>query len=230
MAAQAPRMSEAEKQALLNRMMGNAGIAPGAPSMPPTAAPAGFSAPVMPSVMAGEQLNLIERLAPTWGVTAGRWVAKQDKGMKVASGLVGVLMLIVGLFLLVGGGYTSIQGVRVPLGLTLQRLGYDTISPETFPAIGWWLFPLASNMVQIFSKHIAGLKRFWFWTVLYDSVSTAVYMTIGISAFLAAFERVSSILVATLIAALISMFIVVQSEKITFSALCVIRGAVKRKA
>jgi hypothetical protein len=216
MAAQAPRMSEAEKKALLNRMFRNAGIAPGAPSMP--------------GMMASEQLTLIERLAPLWGVTAGKWVAKQDKGMRVASGLVGVLMLMIGLFLLVGGGYTSIQGVRVPLGLTLQRLGYDTINPESFPALGWWLLPFANNVIQIFSKHISGLKKMWFPSVLFDTGTTAVYMTIGVAAFLAAFERSAPILVAAFIATFISLIIVVQAEKITFAALCVIRGAVKRKA
>jgi hypothetical protein len=55
-------------------------------------------------------------------------------------------------------------------------------------------------------------------------------MTFGIAAFLAAFERSMPILLVTLIAALISLFVVVQAEKITFAALCVIRGAVKRKA
>jgi hypothetical protein len=120
--------------------------------------------------------------------------------------------------------------VRVPLGLTLQRLGYDTINPESFPALGWWLLPFANNVIQIFSKHISGLKKMWFPSVLFDTGTTAVYMTIGVAAFLAAFERSAPILVAAFIATFISLIIVVQAEKITFAALCVIRGAVKRKA
>jgi hypothetical protein len=150
--------------------------------------------------------------------------------MRVASGLVGVLMLMIGLFLLVGGGYTSIQGVRVPLGLTLQRLGSDIINPEAFPALGWWLLPFANNVIQIFSKHISGLKTLWRPSIIYDTTTTAVYMTIGVTAFLAAFDRTTSILIAAFVATAISLFIVVQAEQITFAALCVIRGSVKRKA
>lgn len=209
MAVQAPpRMTEAEKQELLQKMMRNANAAS------PLGAP----------------LTLIERLAPLWGVTAGKWVAKQDKGMRVASGVVGVLMLLIGLFLLIGGGYTSIQGVRVPLGLTLQRIGSDIINPEAFPALGWWLLPFANNVIQIFSKHISGLKTLWRPSIIYDTTTTAVYMTIGVTAFLAAFDRTTSILIAAFVATAISLFIVVQAEQITFAALCVIRGSVKRKA
>lgn len=173
-------------------------------------------------------LVLVERLAPSWGVEAGRWIASQDRGMRTAAGLVGILMLLVGLFFLVGGGYTSIQGLRIPLALTLQRLGY-TMESETFPPIYWWLLPLANNIVQIFSKHIRGLKTMWRPTVLYDAITTAVYLAIGISAFLVAFERTAHILIICGIAAALSLIITVQAEKVTFAALCVIRGATGRK-
>ena len=227
MAVQAtPRMTEAEKQALLQKMMGNADAA--SPPVVNTSMPLHSSGMTMAQF--GTPLTLIERLAPLWGVTAGKWVAKQDKGMRVASGVVGVLMLVIGLFLLIGGGYTSIQGVRVPLGLTLQRLGSDIINPEAFPALGWWLLPFANNVIQIFSKHISGLKTLWRPSIIYDTTTTAVYMTIGVMAFLAAFDRTTSILIAAFVATAISLFIVVQAEQITFAALCVIRGSVKRKA
>jgi hypothetical protein len=173
-------------------------------------------------------LVLVERLAPSWGVEAGRWIATQDRGMRTAAGLVGILMLIVGLFFLVGGGYTSIQGLRIPLALTLQRLGY-TMDSESFPPIYWWLLPLANNIVQVFSKHIKGLKTMWRPTVLYDAITTAVYLSIGVSAFLVAFERPAHILIVCGVAALLSLIITVQAEKITFAALCVIRGATGRK-
>lgn len=227
MAVQAtPRMTEAEKQALLQKMMGNADAA--SPPVVNTSMPLHSSGMTMAQF--GTPLTLIERLAPLWGVTAGKWVAKQDKGMRVASGVVGVLMLVIGLFLLIGGGYTSIQGVRVPLGLTLQRIGSDIINPEAFPALGWWLLPFANNVIQIFSKHISGLKTLWRPSIIYDTTTTAVYMTIGVMAFLAAFDRTTSILIAAFVATAISLFIVVQAEQITFAALCVIRGSVKRKA
>ena len=227
MAVQAtPRMTEAEKQALLQKMMGNADAA--SPPVVNTSMPLHSSGMTMAQF--GAPLTLIERLAPLWGVTAGKWVAKQDKGMRVASGVVGVLMLVIGLFLLIGGGYTSIQGVRVPLGLTLQRIGSDIINPEAFPALGWWLLPFANNVIQIFSKHISGLKTLWRPSIIYDTTTTAVYMTIGVMAFLAAFDRTTSILIAAFVATAISLFIVVQAEQITFAALCVIRGSVKRKA
>lgn len=227
MAVQAtPRMTEAEKQALLQKMMGNADAA--SPPVVNTSMPLHSSGMTMAQF--GTPLTLIERLAPLWGVTAGKWVAKQDKGMRVASGVVGVLMLLIGLFLLIGGGYTSIQGVRVPLGLTLQRIGSDIINPEAFPALGWWLLPFANNVIQIFSKHISGLKTLWRPSIIYDTTTTAVYMTIGVMAFLAAFDRTTSILIAAFVATAISLFIVVQAEQITFAALCVIRGSVKRKA
>src|SRR4051812_2850675 len=88
------------------------------------------------------------RLAPRWAHESAEWLTDQPDTWRVIGGVIGVIMLLVGGSLLFGGGYTTIQGIRVPLAYAL-RLWDIALITDGLPALAWWLIPAGTNIIQI---------------------------------------------------------------------------------
>lgn len=123
---------------------------------------------------------------PRWARFAGIWLSYQPIGWRMGGALLGAISAVLGFGMLVFGGYWSIQGVRVPLAFLISFWGM-AIDTTSTPPVMWWLLPLLTNFVQIFTKRVPFLKVFWRPTVVYDSMSTAVFLSLGIVAAVLSF-------------------------------------------
>jgi hypothetical protein len=88
-------------------------------------------------------------------------------------------MVVIGGSLLFGGGYTSIQGVRVPLALLLAPWGI-VVETDGMPTLVWWIIPLVTNLIQIFARRFVGLLPLWRPSVVFDTATTAVFIGYGL--------------------------------------------------
>jgi hypothetical protein len=132
----------------------------------------------------------------------------------------GAIMLLVGVSLLLGGGYTSIQGLRVPLA----RVGLP-VTTEGFPAVQWWLWPLGVGFVEIVARRVEGLRLFWWTAYVFDGVTTALFLSTGLANLLAAYGRPADLIPLAAASALLGLLIAVLAEQIFLSAICVLRSA-----
>lgn len=109
-------------------------------------------------------------LAPAWALEAGAWLRVQSRWWRAVGIVLGLITLVFSIGLLLGGGYTSIQGVRVPLawfGVPVATAG--------IPALAWWLQPAALIFVQIFGKRIPGLTVLYKPSLWYDGATNAMF-------------------------------------------------------
>ena len=120
-----------------------------------------------------------EPLTPEWSRTAADWLKGQGFGWRFVGAILGVTFLVFGSGMLVFGGYTSIQGIRVPLAFVSRYWGIF-IETEGVPTWPWWLIPLLNNFVQIFVKRIPGLQPFWKPSIVFDSLTTAIFLSFGL--------------------------------------------------
>src|SRR5262245_4422768 len=105
-------------------------------------------------------------LAPAWAHQAADWLAPQPSNWRVVGIVLGSIMIIIGGALLFGGGYTSIQGVRIPVALLLAPWNI-VVSTNGLPPLSWWIIPLVTNLIQIFARRIPGLRPLWWPSVIY---------------------------------------------------------------
>jgi hypothetical protein len=117
--------------------------------------------------------------------------------------------------MLVFGGYTSIQGIRVPLAFVCK---YWNISIETadIPSWPWWIIPLLNNFIQIFVKWIPGLKPFWRPSIVFDALTTAIFLSFGLLAAFLQLDAVfiTGIILAGMASAALGIILTVASEKL----------------
>jgi hypothetical protein len=93
------------------------------------------------NVLSEDQQQPRPRLAPPWAHRAAAWMIHQPTTWQIIGGILGVLMVVIGGSLLFGGGYTSIQGVRVPLALLLAPWGI-VVETDGMPTLVWWIIAL----------------------------------------------------------------------------------------
>lgn len=168
---------------------------------------------------------LLEALSPKWGLKAAQWVASQnDPTFKATALVIAVLLLLVGLALLLGSGYASIQGVRMPLAAAGLPIPTDD-----FPSAAWWLIPLAIGLVEILPKAIPGLRPIWWPAVVYDGATTALFVVIGLARILLAYDHSINMIVVSIVAAGIGLFAAISAEKIVIVAAVLIAAARQRR-
>ncbi len=180
-------------------------------------------------------------IVPDWGYEAAAWMNQQrESGTVVISGLISVSIFLIGGFMLFGDGYTSIQGVRIPL----EMLGFS-VKTTGIPFVWWWMLPLAMTLFEIFGKRIPGLKPFWIPVIFFDGMTTALYVTTGIGRFLASaghtlllpstfwqlfsWDIMQGIVIVALISGAVGLALAVLAEQVFLSSLVMIRGTIFRK-
>lgn len=164
--------------------------------------------------------RMVDKLAPSWAYEAAYWIAAQDASWRSAAAVISAVLLVLGGALLFGSGYTSIQGVRVPL----DRMGLP-VDSTTFPPIQWWLIPIANVVVQIFAKHIPRLRVLWRPSIMYDGITNAVYLAGWSTVLLLSYSQALGLVPAALIGSVLGLLLAVCAEKIFLAAVCLLRAA-----
>jgi hypothetical protein len=167
-------------------------------------------------------------LAPKWSHEAADWLVQQDPFWRIIGGILGLIMFVFGGALLFGGGYTSIQGVRVPLSYLLGWA--NIIVPiNDFPPLGWWSIPLLTNVIQIFSKWVPGLRALWYPSVIFDGITTAVFIGMGFLITSLMFDPPSyliALIISAGFAAALGLAVTVVAEKFFLASVVVLRAVV----
>jgi len=162
-------------------------------------------------------------LTPAWSREAATWLRRQSPPWRAAGFLIGVILLAIGFSMLVFGGYTTIQGIRLPLDFFFSQWGLD-IETTGIPAAPWWVIPLLTNFIQIFCKHIPGLHVLWRPSVMFDSLTTAVFLGFG---WVTALQQLGSngiiaLTLASVLSTVLALLITVAAEKAFLGALPII--------
>lgn len=180
-----------------------------------------------------------EDLSPVWAQEAADWLRQQDPNWRIVGLIIGLILLCIGFTMLVFGGYTSIQGIRVPINFFGKPWGY-TIVTNDVPPWQWWLIPLVNTFIQIFFKLVPGLRPLWRPSVIFDATTTAIFIAFGVQAGVievlimknGAFQLAPemahgvSIVAAALISAFGGILITVLAEKLFLGAFPIIWASV----
>jgi hypothetical protein len=162
-------------------------------------------------------------LTPAWSREAATWLSNQSVPWRAAGFLIGMILLAIGFSMLVFGGYTTIQGIRIPLDFFASQWGLE-IETTGIPSAPWWAIPLITNFIQVFCKHIPGLNVLWRPSVVFDSLTTAIFLGFG---WMHALQQLGSngiiaLILAGFLSAIVGLLITVVAEKAFLGALPII--------
>lgn len=184
--------------------------------------------------------NVLDAIAPEWGLDAADWIADQEPGgWTTISLILGILVTLLGGVLLFGGGYASIQGIRGPLA----DLGLK-IQVDTFPSFPWWLIPIGNTFVQVFTKWLRGLRGIWRTSMTYDGATSAIFiawaLALWVDTSLASDQATvlwwtialptANIIGIGLLASVFGLFTAVFAEQCFLGGLCMLRVALERRS
>lgn len=180
-----------------------------------------YQSTTQPTQHATARTTMLDQLAPRWSREAAAWVTKQDdRAWRVAVGVVGCIVLALGLTLLVGGGYTSIQGVRIPL----WRMGL-LANADGIPAPIWWLIPIGNTAVQIICRHVPFLRPLWRPSIVYDGTTNALFFTAWLERLAGSYAMEATLIPLGLASAALGLLVAVLAEKLFLAALVLMRAA-----
>jgi hypothetical protein len=163
--------------------------------------------------------GMIDLLAPRWSIDAGRWAKTQQASWRAAITLIGLIVLLISFVLLFGGGYTSIQGIRVPLALAGLPVATDDI-----PALPWWLIPAANTLIQIVSRRVPFLRWLWRPSIVYDGLTNAAFFVLWIGRMLVAIGAPIDVYVLGGVASALGLGLAIVAERAFLAALGLLRG------
>lgn len=171
------------------------------------------------------KVDFLTFITPKWGRKAGNWIEQQtDPAWRVTGMITALCMFIIGGSMLFGGGYTSIQGIRVPLA----DLGL-AVETDGIPALPWWILPLACTFIQILVKFIPGTRPIWYPSVIFDATTTALFVSIGIMLLLVRYGHQPNLYIVAAVASLIGLLNAVGAESVFLSGCYMIRSALTRR-
>lgn len=126
----------------------------------------------------------IEPFAPAWSHQAVDWLWEQPQWWSAVAAVLALVLVVVSGVLLFGGGYATIQGVRVPLNAILRLFGRG-VETDGLPPLAWWTLPALTNIIQTFARRMPGFRVLWWPTVIIDTATSAVFLALGASLLLA---------------------------------------------
>lgn len=129
--------------------------------------------------------SFLETFAPRWALRAGDWLIDQNSDeWRSMTLFVGTFLGVITLLVLLGNGYTSLQGLLIPLGL----IGLP-VPMAVFPPLLWWIFPAVLVLTQIICKQIPAIRLLWRISVWFDGLTTSIFLAFMEIALLNAIER-----------------------------------------
>lgn len=169
--------------------------------------------------------GLLDWFAPSWALRAEREISALPRSVCSLLLLVFSLVFLIGFIGAVGGGYWSIQGVR----LMLSWLGVAVVLAG-IPSAPWWIIPIANTLIQITARRIPATRRIlWVPSLWFDGATTGAFLAFrllpGVQRLTPGF---SAILATGLLAAILGMLIAIIVEHIVFGALVLIRACWRR--
>lgn len=181
------------------------------------------------------RITTVEWLTPQWGRKAAAQIegyVVYSPGLAVLSTVLSVITVGIGVGLLFGDGFATIQGVR----FTLNAVGLP-VRTDTFPSAPWWLIQLVLVVIQIFGKKVQAFRPLWTPSYIFNATTTSVFLAIGLGMALKmrvglelgpnAFAPgviLPTIVVAS-IASVAGHFLALGAEQVTMAGLCMV-GAV----
>jgi hypothetical protein len=172
--------------------------------------------------------SLLERFVPEWGKKASASLTYNlpggSKG-RTFKFMIGFVIFLIGLSFLFGGGYASIQGLRIPL----QRMGLP-VSTAGFPAFQWWGIPVFLSFIEILTRRFDGLRLFWWPAYIFDGATNALFFSSAIQNLLLSFNKEPSLLAIALPSAFLGLLLAVLAEQIVLTGLHILRTSIQRPA
>jgi len=172
------------------------------------------------------KLTFIERLAPKWGRETAWWIVDEaaESGAWFAASLVMTIIVTgIGLALLFGDGYATIQGVRY----FLRLLGLERIRTDDFPAAPWWIIQVVLVIIQVFGKVMPGLRPLWRPSYILNAITTGVFVGIATANLLnvslgvaEGIRPTDATIVCGIVGAVIGHLLAVGAEQVTLTGLC----------
>jgi hypothetical protein len=171
------------------------------------------------------QYSFIEWLTPQWGRTAAREIKGYvgfSTPMTMFCGTLSIVVFLIGVGLLFGDGFATIQGVRY----TLRILGLP-VQVDTFPPLKWWTIQLVLVFIQVFAKKVRGLGVLWTPAYLFNATTTSVFIAIALGRLLGvSFGITEDLLVGTVtcaaIGSVLGHFLALGAEQVTLTGLCML--------
>lgn len=168
------------------------------------------------------QFTFLEWLAPRWGRRATRAIrgyAEYSTSMMFFCGILSLVVFLVGIVLLFGDGYATIQGVRY----TLRLLGVP-VRVDDFPATPWWTIQLVLIFIQMFAKKVPGLGVLWTPAYIFNATTTSVFIGIALGRlFGIPFGLSESLWFATVLCAgagsILGHYLALGAEQVTLTGL-----------
>lgn len=174
------------------------------------------------------KLTFIERLTPRWGREAAWWIedeAAASGAWFAASGVMTLIVIGIGVVLLFGDGYATIQGIRY----ALRGFGFTEVRVDGIPAAPWWTIQVVNVIIQVFFKHLKGLTVLWTPSYIFNAVTTGVFVGIGLSNLLdvgfgfgAGFWPSGVTIICGSIGALLGHFLALGAEQVTMTGFCML--------
>jgi hypothetical protein len=179
--------------------------------------------------------SLLDRLAPAWGKRAAESVKDiRSPGYRTLVAIVTLIVCLLGVALLFGGAYTSIQGLKYPLA----AMGLPVITAG-FPALQWWLWPVGLTIVQIGGKRIDGFRSIWWTAYVFDGATTGVFFSAAVTNLIQTLQRTGrlgsleptqSVVIIGGISALVGLCVAIFAEQILLASLAILRGLKNQRA
>jgi hypothetical protein len=181
------------------------------------------------------RLTTVEWLSPAWGRKAAAQIegyVVYSPGVAVLSTILSVITVGIGVGMLFGDGFATIQGVR----FTLNAVGLP-VRTDTFPSAPWWLIQLVLVIIQIFGKKVQAFRPLWTPSYIFNAATTSIFLAIGLEMFLHvriglnlgpnvfAPEVITPSIIAAMVASVAGHFLALGAEQVTMTGLCMV-GAV----
>ncbi|MEI6776502.1 MAG: hypothetical protein WCK70_06345 [Chloroflexales bacterium] len=170
-------------------------------------------------------MTFIERLTPKWGRDAAWWVeeeAANSAAWFVVSGVMAVIVFGIGLLMLFGDGYATIQGIRY----FVRALGVD-IRIDNMPPPEWWIIQVVLVIIQVFGKIIKGMRPLWLPSYIFNVLTTAVFISIAAANLTGAqlqligpWHPSDGAIACGVVGSILGHFLALGAEQVTVTSLC----------
>lgn len=181
--------------------------------------------PLPSAVRTTRPLTFIERLTPTWGRKAARWVedeARASGAWFVVCALMALIIIGIGFAMLFGDGYATIQGIRY----LLLALGVS-VQVNNMPPAPWWGIQVVLVFVQVFAKVIPGLRPLWTPSYIFNALTTGFFVAIALAGLVgvslgAADGMTPSVgtVAVGIVGAVVGHFLALGAEQVTLTGFC----------
>jgi len=179
--------------------------------------------PIEPARKSVSNKNLLHILAPRSAHITRVWLeAQRGDSWRLITLLLGIVYTLCGSVLIIGGWYTSIQGLRFPA----SRLGLVKLEDLwRFPAIYWWVFPVIITIAQVIPKALPGTRSLWWPATIYDGITNSIFIALGILTVITVFGHTANLVICSVIGSAIGLALAVFAERLFLSGLLILSVA-----